>query len=322
MGRALAQSQTRVMLSENLELLRLSQRSPTLLESLPSGSRRSLTSAFAKLETPELWMTYENLFLACLANSDDKSASECLERITSRFGPANERVMGLRGLYEEALAENETALEGILQGYNTVLKENPVNLPILKRRVALLRSMSRSADASAALVDLLNAFPVDAEAWCELSDLYISQGLHSQAVFCLEEALLISPNAWNLHAKLGEVYYASTTLSDNSETTLRILAESVKRFCRSIELCDNYIRGYYGLHMSTSRLLELMNIKSGSKVSDDIPAQETLQGLQNVSRTKLQDFVTRHAYAVAPNEGQGVLCAVEQLLENPNKAES
>lgn len=36
--------------------------------------------------------------------------------------------MGLRGLYEEALAQNEIALEKILKGYNTVLKENPVNV--------------------------------------------------------------------------------------------------------------------------------------------------------------------------------------------------
>ncbi len=27
------------------------------------------------------------------------------------------------------------------------------------------------------------------------------------------------------------------------------LSEAVKRFCRSIELCDNYLRGYYGLKL-------------------------------------------------------------------------
>lgn len=27
------------------------------------------------------------------------------------------------------------------------------------------------------------------------------------------------------------------------------LAESLKRYCRSIELCDDYLRGYYGLKM-------------------------------------------------------------------------
>lgn len=48
------------------------------------------------------------------------------------------------------------------------------------------------------MVEFLDAFPTDAEAWCELSDLYHSQGLSSQSIFCLEEALLILPNAWNV----------------------------------------------------------------------------------------------------------------------------
>ena len=30
---------------------------------------------------------------------------------------------------------------------------------------------------------------------------------------------------------------------------LKYLAEAVKRFCRSIELCDDYLRGYYGLKL-------------------------------------------------------------------------
>ena len=29
----------------------------------------------------------------------------------------------------------------------------------------------------------------------------------------------------------------------------KYLAEAVKRFCRSIELCDEYLRGYYGLKL-------------------------------------------------------------------------
>lgn len=58
--------------------------------------------------------------------------------------------------------------------------------------------MSRPVDAIAGLVKLLEATPTDAESWCELADLYQSQGMSSQAIFCLEEALLIAPNAWNV----------------------------------------------------------------------------------------------------------------------------
>jgi hypothetical protein len=52
-----------------------------------------------------------------------------------------------------------------------------------------------------------------------------------------------------LHAKLGELLYMSTDNPESPEATLPVLAESVRRFCRSIELCDDYLRGYYGLKL-------------------------------------------------------------------------
>lgn len=35
------------------------------------------------------------------------------------------------------------------------------------------------------------------------------------------------------------------------------LADAVKRFCRSIELCDDYLRGYYGLKKVKSLFHEI-----------------------------------------------------------------
>ena len=40
-----------------------------------------------------------------------------------------------------------------------------------------------------------------------------------------------------------------TTGSDSDRT--RALVDALKRFCRSIELCDKYFRGYYGLKTVT-----------------------------------------------------------------------
>ncbi|EAS28712.3 tetratricopeptide repeat domain-containing protein [Coccidioides immitis RS] len=281
-----AHSQMKLRSSHIHSLLDLSKQAPAILRN-PPGSHLFPLTLFSKPETPELWANYENLLVACLATKDDKCALDCLQRMTTRFGPANERVMGLRGLYEEALAENEAALESILRGYDLVLKDNPVNVPILKRRVALLRSMARNTDAISALVEFLDAFPTDADAWCELSSLYECQGLHAQAIFCLEEALLVVPNAWNLHARLGEMLYKSTVLSSNTEAALRVLAESVKRFCRSIELCDGYVRGYIGLQLSSKRLLELIDVKSEGKESD-LPPVDVVHKLHQLATHKLQ----------------------------------
>ena len=68
------------------------------------------------------------MLLACLRTGDDKSAHICVERLSARFGATNQRVMGLRGLYQEATAESTSDLEEILEEYNTILTENPVNV--------------------------------------------------------------------------------------------------------------------------------------------------------------------------------------------------
>ncbi|KAL9131870.1 MAG: hypothetical protein Q9217_000316 [Psora testacea] len=248
-------------------------------------------------ESSELWMQYEKLMLSCLRTCDDKGAFLCLERLIRRFGATNEKVMGLRGLYQEAVAEDEAALVRILREYEAVLAEDPVNAPIAKRRIALLRTLSRHGDAIDALTELLESSPTDIEAWGELSDLYLSQGLCSQAIFCLEEVLLVAPNAWNIHARLGEALFVAANASAEG-LDYNAMAESLRRFCRSIDLCDGYLRGYYGLKLTSDRLLS--TIDSGAKKTPTstgtelpIPSIETIRKLNQQATARLAEAVRR-----------------------------
>ena len=106
--------------------------------------------------------------------------------------------MGLVGLYHEAIAPDERALETVLKSYEEAIAENSTNLVVRKRHISLLKTLGRTDGAIAALVDLLDVVPVDAEAWSQLAEMYFAQGNYSQAVFCLEEVLLVTPNAWNV----------------------------------------------------------------------------------------------------------------------------
>ena len=74
--------------------------------------------------------------------------------------------------------------------------------PIIKRRAALLRSMGKVDESVSALISLLDFSPMDAEAWSELADVYLSQGLYSQAIYALEEVIVLQPNAWNVRRSL------------------------------------------------------------------------------------------------------------------------
>jgi len=118
--------------------------------------------------------------------------------MTTRFGSDNERIIALRGIYEEALAKDDKELEKVFEGYEKVLKADPTNFSVRKRRIAVLKSLGRTADAIVALTVLVDHSPTDAEAWAELSELYASTGAWGQAIFCLEEVLLIMPNAWSV----------------------------------------------------------------------------------------------------------------------------
>lgn len=108
--------------------LQKSQSAPKYLEQHSTAYRVSSRNIFGGSESTELWNTYEQLLLSCLQTGDDKSARMCLERLSGRFGPSNERVMGLRGMYEEAIAANAQVLERILKEYESTLSKNPVNM--------------------------------------------------------------------------------------------------------------------------------------------------------------------------------------------------
>lgn len=291
-------------------ILSLSQKAQSLLSKSSLKPKSQLLAIVSAVEEPLEWSELEQVFLACLRSGDDKSAHLCLERLTQRFGATNYRIMALRGLYQEAKADDEVELRRILQGYNEILKEDPMNTPIHKRRNALIRCLGKPQDALECLTQFVTTFSSDAEAWSELSDLYQSEGLISQAIFCTEEALLIAPNAWNLHARLGELnYLASQSSQDGITGTQKHLTEAIHRFARSVELCEDYIRGYYGLKLATDKLIKT----AASKDPDALPS-ETVQRLNKLSVTKLTQIIKQNTSQTSgPRKAE--LIAAQALLD-------
>lgn len=180
------------------DALHLSQKAPLILSSAPTSSLPWPLSLLFSRETPETWTIHENLLLAALRTGDDAAARQILDRMTERFGEENERIVALRGIYEEALAKDDKELAKILDGYGKVLEADPTNFPIRKRGIAVMKSLGKTAEAIASLRVLLDNSPTDIEAWAEMSDLYASIGSWGQAIYCLEEVLLLMPNAWSV----------------------------------------------------------------------------------------------------------------------------
>ncbi len=115
--------------------LQLSQQAPIILQTTPSSiSPYTINSLYAPSETADIWTTYENLLQSCLRTGDEQSAQVCLERLVSRFGLENERVMALQGLLQEALAEDDAALERVLKEYDSILARDQTNMVCFTHR--------------------------------------------------------------------------------------------------------------------------------------------------------------------------------------------
>ncbi|KAI6907856.1 hypothetical protein D0869_05530 [Hortaea werneckii] len=305
--------------------LTLSQRAAGFFESQQSSFTLPYPlSLLSNTESQEKWATYESLFLACLRTSDNDAAYLCLEELTDRFGRQNERVMALQGLYKEAMAGSQGELEEVLRGYDEILKEDPTVFSIRKRRAALLRSMGKVSESVQELVRLLDVSPTDAETWAELADMYVQQGLYEQAVYCLEEVLVVMPNAWNMHARLGEVFYLASQRQEGGDQ-LKGLSESMRRFCRSIELCDDYLRGYYGLKLTTGSLLLTLEgaakpqKSSSDPVTGDLapPSIESVRKLNQAATAKLGEIIRRVGSGEKGWDGynEAEIKAARELLE-------
>lgn len=312
------------------QALSVSQLAPQIIKNAPSRPLPWPLSLISSQDTEEHWAMYETLYLSCLRTSDDRSAKALLDKLIARFGDQNERVMAYQAMYAEARADNEKEQASLLKDLEALLDADPTNVPIQKRRIALLKTMGKTNEAIQKLVDLLQVSPTDAEAWAELAELYLAQNSYDQAIFCLEEVLLIAPNAWNMHARLGEIIYISTTAtaSNNSGELARGLAESMRRFCRSIELCNNYLRGYYGLKLTTKRLVEVLPQAPKSKDSAEssytdlpLPFLDVVQRLEVLATEKLAEIIQKGTRGEKGWEGydEPELIAARELLDRDAK---
>ena len=54
-------------------------------------------------------------------------------------------------------------------------------------------------------------------------------------------------------------YMAATASGADGSLSQKHIAEALKRFSRSVELCDDYLRGYYGMKLVGAPLVLLLN---------------------------------------------------------------
>ena len=148
-----------------------------------------------------MYNLYEQICIAALEEDETSLAEEYLTKLTKTF-KSSQRVSRLQGMCLEA---KEMFTEALAL-YDEVLKENPANSLIKKRKVAIYRAQDKNTDAVAELHSILRLFPADTSSWIELAELHTSLSEYPSAAHCYEEVILIDPHNPHAHTRLADCY--------------------------------------------------------------------------------------------------------------------
>jgi len=205
----------------------------------------------------EVWAAYEQVYISLLQHAryasrravpesgteseEMRLAQEFIATLSAQF-PDSMRVKRLEGMMWEAKGDTDQAM--IL--YEEILADDPSNLQVLKRQVAVSRSRGKNADATSKLVKYLEKFCSDPEAWLMLHELYLAHQQYKRAAFAIEELILINPMNYIYHLRAGEITY-TLGISERGGSHDQLLTAR-KYFAHALELKPTHnLRALYGL---------------------------------------------------------------------------
>ncbi|CAD8124707.1 unnamed protein product [Paramecium sonneborni] len=157
-----------------------------------------------RTSSSEYLVLLQELFYLSIDMQLIHTSDQVLKVLLKKF-PTSEKVQRLKGYLLEANGQDDEALVV----YEKMLTENLMDQNTRKRKIALLRRQNNVDQAIGQLNSFLTSFPNDAEAWLELSDIYLEHLNYSKAQFCLEEVLLLNTQDLHLAVKLAEINYCN-----------------------------------------------------------------------------------------------------------------
>ncbi|KAI3627427.1 oca3 [Malassezia furfur] len=213
----------------------------------------------------DLWSFLEQLGLASAELGKYELADLCLSRLTTRF-PESSRVV----LFQGTVLESKGLLKEAQLLYEEFLRKEPSHLP------------NGLHEATDALADFVDHFPLDQEAWQELASLYLQQNKYAQAAYALEELVLLAPHNSFYLLMYAETLYTMGDWAKAYKIYLRILELGQGNLKRedsrhTYRVSGPWVRTLWGLKMCAAQLLAHKDKQSdGDAVAEKIPAIDAM----------------------------------------------
>ncbi|KAF7277816.1 ER membrane protein complex subunit 2-like [Rhynchophorus ferrugineus] len=208
----------------------------------------------------EKYLILEQVYVAALDCHAFNVSKRCIEILREEF-PKSLRVRKLEAMYFEANEEYDKALDLL----NAIIKVDESNSAARKRKVAVFKAQGKIVDAIKELTDYLKIFMTDADAWQELSELYIAENDFNKAAFCVEELILHNPHNHLLHQRYADIKYTQGGI-ENFE-------QAKSYYSQALRMNPKNMRALYGLYLttlalSTSSKSSVQKKKESSKMAE------------------------------------------------------
>lgn len=244
---------------------------PERLERLYKLSSSFVDSGYKGVSDTEYYTILEQHFYLSILTERDNDAKLALQRIVDKFGSEGSRVSILRGVYAQATFTPDKFTEFV--------KKESRDGDLATLEFVSFKTDGKWTEYTAKLVELLDKDPTSGETWAELGEIYAISGNFPEAIKAFSQVLVIYPYAYNIFARIGELLHSqATTVKDGIQVSMDQMSESVANFCRSVELCPSYIRGWAGIYVVCTKLLQWPKLAE----------QELYKKLQEKAKAKLE----------------------------------
>ena len=213
--------------------------------------------ARAKLTKRDQYARMETHAVAALDLGDVESARRVVSSLRNVF-PESLRLDRLEAMCLEAQGDHDAALKA----YDAILERSPAEQRAMKRRASCLRAAGRPEAAVDALVEYLDTFMADVDAWEALAGLYTELRMYQQAVFCWEEVLVAQPQIPHHHRRMAE-----TLVTWGGEPRLR---DARRYYAAALDMSGaTDVRAMYGLVLVDKRLKAVVGKRGKGKGAEE-----------------------------------------------------
>ncbi|EDO16585.1 hypothetical protein Kpol_520p6 [Vanderwaltozyma polyspora DSM 70294] len=204
----------------------------------------------SKLDEVSYLSLMEMLFNVEVYLSKDIEAEVVYNTLRDEFGENSPFLYVMKATLLQINESDEKSKEFIIKLIASELEYNTDSLSYLLLQKKLL-SMELTTSSQEIVLDkslkLVEKFPLDAELWWFIGNLYFKLGQFDQAKHCYEEVVLLQPFNYVAFVRISEIlYYKVIRLNkkiSKSERT-QILQESLNNALRSIELNEMFLKGW------------------------------------------------------------------------------